>query len=123
MQLSAKLLTKQQLATVSQQFHNLLADLRNPQDVETFLKDFLSETEYLVMVKRLAIAQDLITGKSYEEIKKDLKVSSATISGVSEILTKKGMKLALQKIKVDEWATKTALKIQTWFKYSFPQKI
>ena len=116
MQLSAKLLSKQQLNTVSQQFHTLIADLKNPNEVETFLKDFLSETEYLVMVKRLAIAQDLITGKSYEEIKKDLRVSSATISGVSEILPKKGMKLALKKIKVDEWATQATIKIQSFFR-------
>jgi uncharacterized protein YerC len=115
MQLSAKTLSKQQLSTVTQQFHTLIADIKNPHEAETFLKDFLSETEYLVMIKRLAIAQALVTGKSYEDIKQDLKVSSATISGVSEILTKKGMKLALQKIKVDEWAHHTALKIQSWF--------
>jgi uncharacterized protein YerC len=116
MQLSAKNLSKQQLLTVSQQFHTLIADLRSPRQVETFFKDFLSTTEYLVMVKRLAIAQALISGKSYEEIKRDLKVSSATISGVSEILPKKGMQLALQKMKVDVWATQTAYTIQSWLK-------
>lgn len=70
----------------------------------TFLQDFLSETEQQVLAKRLAILHQLHQGKSYEKIKKALQVSSATISSVAEMKGKPGFKLALEKIKLDQWA-------------------
>ncbi len=115
MQISSKTITKAKQKQINDQLHTVIADLKSESDVAAFLKDFLTTTEYAVLAKRLDIAMMLNAGKSYQDIKKELKVSSATISSVSELISKKGIKLALQKIKVDEWAENTAAKISGWF--------
>ena len=43
-------------------------------------------------------------GRSYENIKQNLKVSSATVASIQSMLDKKGIKLALKKIEAEEWA-------------------
>lgn len=118
MQVSSKNLSTKTKKKIFTQLHTLIADLHNQSQVETVLKDFLTDTEYLVLAKRLDIAVKLDSGESYDSIRKSLKVSSATISSVSELLSKGGMQIALQKIKVDKWAVATANKIQKWFKKS-----
>jgi uncharacterized protein YerC len=104
MQISAKNLTRSTESGIVNQLYSLLADLRTRAEVKAFLNDFLSETEQTVFAKRLAIAQLLTEGKSYKEIKASLKVSSATISSVAELIDKPGMALAQNKIELDRWA-------------------
>lgn len=82
----------------------LLADLKNKSQIELFLKDFLSKSELATLNNRLAIINLLNQGKSYAEINKTLKVSSATIASTAQLLEKRGNKLALEKIKLDTWA-------------------
>ena len=64
-----------------------------------------------VLVKRLAIAIFLDKGRSYENIRNILKVSSATIASVNEQMGNPGIQLALRKIKADEWADEWTEKI------------
>ena len=104
MQISAQKLNPKIATTIEQYLLTVISELRSNTDVENFLHDFLTETERVVLVKRLAIAVLLQKGQSYEEIKKALKVSSATISFVSERLKNPGFQTALEKIDEDEWA-------------------
>jgi TrpR-related protein YerC/YecD len=93
-------------------FYQVVNDLKNPQEIRDFLAAILTKTELEAVVKRLAVAHYLDSGRTYENIKKSLAVSSATIAAVQEQIAKgKGFGLALEKIKAEEWADKWAKKI------------
>ena len=79
-----------------------VADIKNLQESEIFLKDFFTDAELETFSKRLAIAYWLKKGRIYTNIKQNLKVSSATIAYVSEQMSKKGFVLALKKIEADK---------------------
>lgn len=89
-----------------------ISDLKNPEEIDIFLTDFLNETELETFSKRLAIAYFLKKGRSYSNIKHNLKVSSATIAVIEKLLDTNGFKLALKKIEAEEWATQWAEKIK-----------
>lgn len=97
-------------------FYQSLADLRTPEEVESVLTDLLTETERTAIAKRLAIATFLEKGRSYENIRETLKVSSATIAAVADQLGSPGYQLALTKIKAEQWAEEWAGKIAGLFK-------
>lgn len=92
--------------------HQTISDLKTPQEVEKFLKSFLNQTEYTTLAKRLAIAYWLDKGRGYTNISQNIKVSSATIAVIQEKMGQEGTKLALQKIKAEEWATKWTQRIE-----------
>ena len=70
--------------------------------MELFLAAFMTETERTVLAKRLSVGYLLNKGASYDQIKNELRVSSATISTVADAIKKPGMKQALAKIQSDE---------------------
>src|SRR3989338_7192392 len=59
-----------------------VSELRSRDEVRAFFKDLLSESESLMLARRIKIAQLLIQGKSYEYIVKALHTSDATIATV-----------------------------------------
>ncbi len=97
-------------------FFQVISDLKDPKEVRTFFEDILGKTELTALAKRLAIAHYLDKGRSYQNIKETLKVSSATIASVDKIMKKSpGFKLALKKVEADQWAEKWAGKIESLF--------
>lgn len=64
-------------------FTTSLSSIKNKNNFEVFLNDFLSPTEKIILAKRFAIAVLLAKGNKYEQIKSLLHVTSATISKVS----------------------------------------
>lgn len=96
--------------------HQAIADFKKPEEVEIFFKSFLSEAEHTTLAKRVAVAYWLDKKRSYENIKENLKVSSATIATIQDVSDKDGVKLALQKIKAEEWANVWSEKIQKFIK-------
>lgn len=84
--------------------YQVLSDAKNEVDIELILKALLSEGELSALAKRLAIAVFLDKRQSYEHIKDTLKVSTATIASVSENMNKKGIQMALSRVKAEEWA-------------------
>ena len=121
MQISKKNVNKQVEKRIFKSLYQVLADLRKPEDVEKFLDDVLSETEKTVLAKRLGIAWYLNKKMSYDVIRKDLKVSSATIATVQKGFEKgkEGMKLAIKAIEADEWAGEMANKVKESVKKIF----
>lgn len=103
-------LEKQLYATLYQ----LIADLKSPEEAEKTLKGFLSGMELTTLTKRLAIGYWLHKGRSYENIKENLKVSSATVAEVQQSLKTAGWKLALEKITAEEWASRWEQKIKSY---------
>lgn len=84
--------------------YQVLSDAKSEVDIELILKALLSEGELSALAKRLAIAVFLDKRQSYEHIKDVLKVSTATIASVSENMNKKGIQMALTRVKAEEWA-------------------
>lgn len=84
--------------------YQVLGDAKNEVDVELTLKALMSENELSAVAKRLAIAVFLDKRQSYEHIKDVLKVSTATIASVAENMNKRGIQMALAKVKAEEWA-------------------
>lgn len=98
-------------------FYQVISDIRNPQEAKTFLKDILTRAELEALTKRLAVALFLEKGRSYDNIKGTLKVSSATVATVAEQMKKgKGFEVALKRIRAEEWADKWAKKLGKAFK-------
>lgn len=111
MQVSARKLNHHIERQIFAILHQMLSDAKNSGEVKTLLNNLLSEAEHVVLAKRLAIAVFLDKGRSYENIKNILKVSSATIASVQEMMGDPGFQLALRKIKAEEWADGWAKKI------------
>lgn len=113
MQVSKQKLNKNIEKQIYTIFYQLMVDLKTIDETEKLMDDLLSTTEREVIAKRVAIAIFLDKGRSYENIKNTLKVSSATIASVQENMGNPGMQLALQKIKAEEWADQWAGKISS----------
>jgi uncharacterized protein YerC len=122
MQVSKKKLNKTIEKQINSIFHQLVVDIKTSSEAETILSDFLTETEKQVLSKRLAIAIFLDKGRSYENIKNTLKVSSATIASVQEQMGDPGVQMALQKVKAEEWADEWAGKISSFVGKIIPSK-
>lgn len=117
MQISKRALNPKLEKEIKKMLSQVVADLPNNEKAEIFLQDFLTETEYIVLAKRLAVMYYLSKGSSYEKIKKEVKVSSATIASVQNALENKspGFEMALQFIKAEEWASKWTSKLSGIF--------
>lgn len=89
-----------------------VSDLNSPKEALVFIRDFFSQNELGIFSKRLAVAYWLKKGRSYTNIQRNLKVSSATISEVSQMMTKKGFSLGIKKIEAEEWSNKWVEKFQ-----------
>ncbi|MFA6097747.1 MAG: YerC/YecD family TrpR-related protein [Candidatus Paceibacterota bacterium] len=63
-----------------------IAQLETKEEVKKFFKDLLSESEAIMLARRIEIAKRLIDGQSYDEIAGDLKVGTDTISRVQQWL-------------------------------------
>ncbi|OGM24798.1 hypothetical protein A2715_03465 [Candidatus Woesebacteria bacterium RIFCSPHIGHO2_01_FULL_39_32] len=93
-----------------------ISDLRDLNETKVFLEDFFNKSELEAFTKRLAIAYWLKKGRSYNNIKDNLKVSSATIATVQSMMDKPGFKLALKKMEAEEWANQWAERIKKFIK-------
>jgi TrpR-related protein YerC/YecD len=92
------------LNQITKTFAQVISDLKDEKEAYQFLKDFFNESELTVFSKRLAVSYYLHKKRSYENIRNNLKVSSATIAEVSSKMKSKGYNLALKKIEAEEWA-------------------
>lgn len=93
-----------------------LVDLKNLDEMQTFLNDFFNQSELETFAKRLSIAYWLKKGRSYKNIKQNLKVSSATIATIEKLLKTPGFTLALKKMEAEEWANQWVEKIKKFVK-------
>ncbi len=112
MRTSEKILNPSLKKQIDAIFVQTIADLKDISEAKIFLTDFFNESENEAFSKRLAIAYWLKKGRSYNNIKENLKVSSATIASVQSMMNKSGFKLALKKIEAEEWANQWAEKIK-----------
>lgn len=105
--------TKLTTATSKQLFDTLckvLADTKTPEEVHSVLSELLSPTEVVAIMKRVGIAAALSDHQTYQVIKSNLKVSSATIATIQERIIQPGWQKILDKVKLyhaaDVWTKK-----------------
>lgn len=122
MQVSKQPLNKTIEKQIFNIFYQLIADLKSATEAKTVFTNLLSDTELQVIAKRLGIAIFLDKGRSYDNIKSTLKVSSATIASVQEQMGNPGTQLSLQKIKAEEWADAWASRLSNLFGKILPGK-
>lgn len=111
MKTSSKKMNPKIKSQVYKIMYQVLADAKTDIEIELILNSLMSETEVSAFSKRLAIAVFLDKGHSYEHIKNVLKVSSATIASIADSMNEKGMQMALQRVKAEEWAEVWSAKI------------
>jgi len=112
MRTSEKKINKTLDKQIQKTFAQLVADIDKSNDAQSFLTSFFTNSEYETFAKRLAIAYWLKKGRSYTNIRTNLKVSSATIASVQEMMKNKGFQEALKIVEADEWAASWSKKIQ-----------
>jgi len=97
--------------------YKVIADIKNPQEAKEFLDSFLGVDELEAISRRLGIVWLLDKGKTYADIKTDLGVSSTTVASIAHKMKKgEGFKIALQKIRAEEWADKWTNKLTKMMK-------
>jgi len=116
MRTTAKKINPSLIAQIKKIFAQALADLRDSGESAEFLQDFFTDSEYEVFSKRLAIAYWLKKKRSYDNIRENLKASSATVATVGKMMKKPGFKLILKKIEAEEWANQWSEKIKKFIK-------
>jgi uncharacterized protein YerC len=89
---------------ILQLFRNAISSLKQSDEIDDFLEDFLSPVEKIMLAKRLAIAVMLAKGYDYQSIKAILHVTPSTIASVSIRLkyAGKGYKKTVEKILQEE---------------------
>ncbi len=63
-----------------------ISQLRTREETKQFFKDLLSESEAIMLARRIEIAKRLLEGESYDSITADLKVGRDTIGRVQRWL-------------------------------------
>ena len=104
MQISTQKVNKTLENQIQKMLVGSLCEINDPRQMEVVLSDLLTQPERVAMMQRLGIAIYLDKGRSYEDIKNNLKVSSATIATVAENIAREGYSHLIRMIKADEWA-------------------
>lgn len=115
MQVSKQQLNKQLERQILNMWFQLVIDISSPEEAELIMSSLLSETEITAITKRLAVGYWLAKSRSYENIRRNLKVSSATIAAIHQELKKPGWRRIMTKIMAEEWAVKWENRIRTLF--------
>ena len=59
-----------------------IEQLKSREEIKNFFKDLLSESETVMLARRILIARELLKGKTYEEIMKNYGVGRSTLASV-----------------------------------------
>jgi uncharacterized protein YerC len=97
-------------------FAQMLSDLKDEKEIETFLTDFFVEKELEKYIKRISVAYWLKKKRDKENIKRNLMATEKEILEAKKFLTTEGGKLALKNIEAEEWANVWAEKIKKFTK-------
>lgn len=122
MQVSKQKLNETIKNQIDEIFYQLIADIKSSNEARRVFSDLLTDTEQQALVKRLAISIFLDKGRSYENIKNILKVSSATIATVNEHMGDPGIQSALRMVKAEEWADEWSGKITALVEKIMPSR-
>lgn len=63
-----------------------IEQLKTREEIKNFFKDLLSESEAIMLARRILIARELLKGKAYDEIMKEFGVGRSTLASVNQWL-------------------------------------
>lgn len=86
MKVRAKDLTKEAFIETLDSLYTAVGSVRGRQAMKLFLKDLLTVSERVMLGRRIVIARRLLGGRSYTEIRRELRVGLGTIAGVQKWL-------------------------------------
>ena len=66
-----------------QQLYQLIADIRDPKEIEALFDDLCTRKEVVNMAERVFAARLLMDGNTYNQVMAQANISSATLSRVS----------------------------------------
>lgn len=115
-------MTKRQQEELFLKLARSVALLSTVEEVAQFLKDLLSESEVLMLARRLQIAELLTEGRTYEQIRKELKVGWNTIAKVQTWLSLygEGYRLVINRTKPKRNIVDIGNKSFRQLKYKYP---
>ena len=116
MRTSKRPLNESLKSQITKTFAAALLEFKDLDESFAFLSDFLTKSELETYSKRFAIAYWLKKKRSYANISTNLKVSSATIAEVSQMMKKKGFARAIKRLEAEEWANQWEQKIKRFLK-------
>ncbi len=87
MKVKAKNLTKEHKIEILDGLYTAAGSLKGRAVMKLFLRDLLTESERVMLGRRIAIARLLLADKSYEEIQNTLHVGATTIGKVQRWLS------------------------------------
>ena len=103
-----------------------IAELKSREEVKNFFKDLLSESESIMLSRRIMIAKYLLEGKSYGEIGELLGTGNSTVASVHRWLVDgfKGYENAIKKFEsvVDKRFQKRDKDIATPYSFGWLRK-
>ena len=86
MKVKAKNLDKQQIIETLDSLYTAASAVKGRAEMKLFLRDLLTESERVMLGRRILIAQRLIGGETYEDIRGALGVGPCTIAKVERWL-------------------------------------
>lgn len=66
--------------------YGVMATLDTPEKVRRFLSDLCTDTEVEYMAQRVESARLLLSGKTYQQVAEEVRISSATLSRVNRCI-------------------------------------
>ena len=87
MKVKAKNLSKKEKIETLDSLYTAAGTVRGRNAMKLFLRDLLTESERIMLGRRIIIARKLISGESYDKIKIDLRVGVTTIARVQRWLS------------------------------------
>ncbi|MBU4332356.1 trp operon repressor [Patescibacteria group bacterium] len=79
-------LSKRHRDVLMKEFSTILSSLGNSQKIRNFLRDLLTESEEVMLARRLQIAKMLTSNHTYGDIRSKLKVGYENIKSVKHFL-------------------------------------
>lgn len=67
-------------------FYSMISLLKNRDEAKNFFKDLLTLSEIVMISRRIQVAKMLLESKTYEEIKEEMHVGTATVAQVERWL-------------------------------------
>ena len=104
-------------------FWSAVTLLDDKKQISNFFKSLLTHTEMEMVSKRIQIVKMLLNGRSYEEIKRTIKVTDSTIARINNLLASEnnGLEAAIVKLrKIEADLDKERMRIGPNLKKKYP---
>ena len=123
-------LPKEKRIQMIAEFYDVIASLKNREEVRLFFRDLLSPDEIAMLMRRIEVMAMLLAGFTYDEISRVLGVGKSKINSVQKTLSRHGegyriairslLKLRKKKIKRQKRQERDRVSVFADFKKKYP---